>query len=327
MIFALLLLVGIKCEPIQKDNECLARLNALRGIFAIEIVVGHVVRYERTLLYPLGKFMIISVAFFFFVSAYGMRRSLRQKERYLNGFLLRKCGYLLVIAGVAYGVELLADAVFHLNLQYYDKSKSLLINFWEETNWYIWELLFFYVVFYLTYRYMKKYQVIVLCIITAALATALFLCGWKEGWYASALAFPCGLLFEEHEQSIMAALQTKGGGAAVAALCLLGVCSLGFSQQSLIGMVYLRNIMCIGALGILLLLVWRVRPGNRALAFLTMRSAEIYLYQFLLLDLTAGLGLPWKPRLLAVAAGTLVLSCVIYPFDCACRGMITKERR
>lgn len=46
-------------------NDLLKRLNSMRGIFAIEIVIGHVIRYENTILYPLGKFMIISVAFSF----------------------------------------------------------------------------------------------------------------------------------------------------------------------------------------------------------------------------------------------------------------------
>lgn len=66
-------------------------MNALRGIFAIEIVIGHVVRYENTWLYPFGKFMIISVAFFFFVSAFGMVSPIRNREMFtLRDFLREK---------------------------------------------------------------------------------------------------------------------------------------------------------------------------------------------------------------------------------------------
>ena len=86
-IFIFILLFGIKFRPLTKEEDFFFSFNRLRGFFALEIVVGHVVRYESSLLYPIGKFMIISVAFFFFVSAYGMARSYDAKEDYLHGFL------------------------------------------------------------------------------------------------------------------------------------------------------------------------------------------------------------------------------------------------
>ena len=102
VIFIFILLFGIKFRPLTKEEDFFFSFNRLRGFFALEIVVGHVVRYESSLLYPIGKFMIISVAFFFFVSAYGMARSYDAKEDYLHGFLFSKFSYLLTIAVIAY---------------------------------------------------------------------------------------------------------------------------------------------------------------------------------------------------------------------------------
>lgn len=71
-IFLVIIFYNTRRAPVTGRDDLLKRLNGMRGIFAIEIVIGHVIRYEDTILYPLGKFMIISVAFFFFVSAFGM---------------------------------------------------------------------------------------------------------------------------------------------------------------------------------------------------------------------------------------------------------------
>lgn len=79
LLLAALLLFGIKKNRDMTADAFLQKLNALRGIFAVEIVVGHTIRFEVTWLYPLGKFMIISVAFFFFVSAFGMAYSFKMR--------------------------------------------------------------------------------------------------------------------------------------------------------------------------------------------------------------------------------------------------------
>ena len=83
-IFYFIIFYNTKRSPVSGRDDLLKRLNSMRGIFAVEIVIGHVVRYENTILYPLGKFMIISVAFFFFVSAFGMVISFQEKDNYLK---------------------------------------------------------------------------------------------------------------------------------------------------------------------------------------------------------------------------------------------------
>lgn len=102
LIFAGFALFG--CKKRSTDSlsrkSCLQNLNDLRGLFALEIVLGHVVRWETTILLPFGKFMICSVAFFFFVSAFGMAISHEEKENYLSyHFLISKpvCLFLITV--------------------------------------------------------------------------------------------------------------------------------------------------------------------------------------------------------------------------------------
>ncbi|MBQ9867050.1 MAG: hypothetical protein IJM34_08525 [Lachnospiraceae bacterium] len=85
LIFLLLAAIGSKKrESLPTDKEALSELNGLRGLFALEVIVGHVVRYENSLLFPFGKFMIVSVGFFFYVSGFGLAYSM---ELYLFQFV------------------------------------------------------------------------------------------------------------------------------------------------------------------------------------------------------------------------------------------------
>ena len=87
LILAILLFAGLKQDKNGEKAIILQRFNNIRGFFALEIIIGHVIRYDKSILYPLGKFMIISVAFFFFVSAFGLSYSFRTKDNYLKGFI------------------------------------------------------------------------------------------------------------------------------------------------------------------------------------------------------------------------------------------------
>jgi len=76
----------------------LIQLNSLRGLFALEIIIGHVVRDESGIISMLGRFMICSVAFFFFLSASGMVLSYKSKNDYLSiRFLINKVFFLFLM--------------------------------------------------------------------------------------------------------------------------------------------------------------------------------------------------------------------------------------
>ena len=47
-IFAFLLLFRVKAHPFCAEPAFFSGFNRLRGLFALEIVVGHVVRYENS---------------------------------------------------------------------------------------------------------------------------------------------------------------------------------------------------------------------------------------------------------------------------------------
>lgn len=323
LIYALLLLLflaaiafyGIVFERVQegKSVEICQRLNNLRGLFAIEIVIGHVIRYDRTFLYPMGKFMIISVAFFFFVSAFGMVQSFQGKERYLDNFLFPKTGYLFCLAVIIYLINVLTDYIVPFKLHYFETWDCFFTNFPVMTNWYLWEQIFFYLLFYFVYKYLKKYRIMLITVIVFLLAGVVFCAGWIEGYYASALAFPFGLLYGEHYEKCQKIMHSFLGKAAVIVMVIMGLSSLLFKENSLLGMVYLRNIMCVSSMVILAIIVEYFSFDNKILRFLGRHSAEIYLVQFVFLRLTEAMRLDYKLRIPIVICGTLLAAIILYP--------------
>lgn len=313
LIFLAICLVGIKVENGEDKKAYLTKLNTLRGIFALEIVVGHVIRFDSTFLYPLGKFMIISVAFFFFVSAFGMACSFERKPNYLDGFLIAKPLYLVCLIVFMYLFNSLVDLLCPMNLGYLDFSQySFFRVFFEETNWYMMEQSLFYVLFYFVYKYVPRYRVAVIAVFAFVFMTTVYLCGSSEGWYASSMAFPMGLLFGECFTKIQGNLKKPYMWAVTVVCAILGLSSL-VAGENLLGMVYLRNIMCIAGVLIVFYVATYLHVGNAVTRWLGKYSTEIYLFQFVYLKIADQVEWDYKIRIIFVVAATLVTARVMHP--------------
>lgn len=325
LVFVCVVFWGAEYKTVGDGMDACYRLNSLRGIFAMEIVVGHVIRYDRTLLYPMGKFMIIAVAYFFFVSAFGMARSFQRKENYLqNHFLLPKAGYLFCLAVIVYALAVLTDGLIPLDLGYYQGVRHIILNFPAKTNWYIWEQIFFYILFYLVYSYLKQYRILCITIVTLIMITAVFLAGWSQGFYCSTLAFPLGLYFGEHYERCQNILKGWRGILIAVVLSLIGFGSQLFGTDSLLGMVYLRNIMCLGGIVVLLLVTKRFCFDNAVLRFLGKYSTEIYLLQFIFLWISRVTDWDYKVRIIMVVCTTLTSAVLIHPLFASVKRRLQK---
>ena len=176
-----------------KENR-LQQLNNLRGLFALEIIFGHILRYEAGLLQLPGRFMICSVAFFFFVSGWGLAESEKRKADYLKPrFLLNKPVYRLTLAVLTFLFGCVVDLFAPVELGFI--GPEIFRQFFGRTNWYIWEQMLFYLLFWLIYRYTKKNRVLLITVITVTAAVIACYYGITMAWVASALAFPLGLAF------------------------------------------------------------------------------------------------------------------------------------
>ncbi len=326
-LFALLLLFKAKRKEASDGDDYFFRLNALRGFFAVEIVVGHVVRYEKSLLYPLGKMMIISVAFFFFVSAYGLARSYDRKEGYIKTFPRQKILYLVLLAVTAFLFSAGLEAVLQSGGKYIPQgAKDVLPRFLGSTNWYIYEAIIFYVLFMVIYSFVpRKARVGVFGITSLIMGIIFFLCGAKQGYYSSVMGFPAGLAFYEYREKILTFMKKPLGMVFCAFLTAAGGAALLLPGDSLLGMVILRNIMNIAAIMLLIYVVSYFSFGNGAMAFLTKISAEIYLFQFPWLDVFKKV--PLYGRLAAVLACTVITAAVFNFVDKKWSGYVCGRKK
>lgn len=310
LVMAALLLVGLRRRlPDAAHPYPTADGNALRGFFALTILIGHCVRYSGGLLYPLGKFMIVAVSFYFFMSGYGLARGYaRRPGTYLRRFLPRKGGALLILAGAAYLWRMLLSALTASVLP----GTIFQYNFFTATNWYIWIQLYYYLVFYLVYRFVPRRRCLAVAVPVLLQCLVCYGAGLPMAWYASAVGFPLGVLFWEKAHTMDTLLHKPRGVALTALLLVAGAASQLYLANNLVDLFVLRNALCAAALLLLYQLLCRVTPGNRALRLLARYSAELYVFQFTYLDLFARLPTyPW--RILAVTAATLVTALILHP--------------
>lgn len=316
-LFALLIFWNCKRQSDRNlsRESYLQNLNNLRGLFALEIVIGHVIRYEQTILYPMEKFMICSVAFFFFVSAFGMTVSYEKKENYLNhNFILSKPIYLLILTILIFVLNAGIDAICPNDLLFCTPPPYILHAYLTKTNWYLWSQILFYLLFFFSYKYLYRFRISFICIITILRTIVMYLTGFPEGWWASSYAFPLGLIVGEHFASVKKFLFSKKGILTVIFLSLFGLSCLLVPEENIVSFVFMRNSICLAFLLILLYVCTFFVLGNHPVArYLNKYSTEIYLTQFIWLQLSESYGFNYMIRMPIVLIATLISAMILHP--------------
>ena len=316
ILIACLILWGCKTRKqpntLSREN-CLQNLNDLRGLFALEIVIGHVVRYEHTILFPLGKFMICSVAFFYFVSAFGMAVSFGRKKHYLNlSFLRSKPLYLWILSLVFFLIGIAVDAICPNDLSYI--TPGIRWAYLLTTNWYIWELIGFYLILFCLYKFMPRFRVLFICIITLILSVAMYQKGFWEAYVASTFAFPAGLLFGEYFTQVKKFLLSCKGILVTVLLGIFGLCCLLVRTENMLSIVFMRNALCLSVIIITFYICTRFTLADNPIArFLCRYSTEIYLSQFIWIRFSESYGWNYMMRMPFVIASTLAMAVIIHP--------------
>lgn len=295
----------------------LSKINMLRGLFCLEIIFGHVVRYEAGPIFLFGKFMICSVAFFFFVSGYGMTVSAQRKESYLNRkYWINKPLYLLILPAMVFILECVIDLCFGKIAEYYPNgSRPFFQWYFFKTNWYLWELIVFYILFWLIFKFVGKNRFVWMFAISLTAIIVMYLCGLHEAWIASALGFPFGVLWGEHEEACNNFFRSAKGIMLTVILAVFGVFPLFLhseQSESMLTVVFMRNAICIVTIIIASYLCeWKLLRDNVVSRFLTKNSTSLYLSQFIWLKISEQFGWNWGVRLLFALSTTVATALLI----------------
>lgn len=204
-----------RCLSNKKRNENLYTTNSpiltydtttcLRGGAALWIMLGHLGKVTDFLWLRLfWKSNLLVVGAFFFFSGYGLVYSMKNKQNYFDHFISKRILKILIPAYIVY----LYSGVLVLCMEGVNSWQEIikyifLFNFMEKTNWYVIEIIFFYILFYLLYKNLKcsvanrlLWVATVLGIIISALA------GCGQAWITSSICFPLGVLYYQNEERV-----------------------------------------------------------------------------------------------------------------------------
>lgn len=225
-LLAVVLLLGaqLKGKGWYEDALSLPVSKGLLGFCAIGIMLHHM---SQTIYFAgedtgILMFMVdIGVCFvgvFFFFSGYGLYSSLRDKPDYLKGFLKKRLPVIVIPFYMCNFVFIIGSAMSGYRFQ-----KGELLSYltgWTLMNtqmWYIVEIFFLYLLFYLVFKLIKRKGAacFVYGVVLCAMAAGSLLLGhdhttvsggaWFRGewWYNATLLIFAGILFARYEKPIL----------------------------------------------------------------------------------------------------------------------------
>lgn len=323
LIPLVLCLWGLKpCRGIHEDPLNRSTTHALRGILALGILFVHIAQYCPGWIFfsVIEKLGPSLVAPFFFLSGYSLLKQHMTQPNYAKGFLRKRflgilLPYLVITLLYWSYYQLLGKHYQLLHILELLSRGMLLVSF----SWFIPALLSFYLAFWGLMKLCKKsYSTLVLGGgVWFALYTLICLVlKFEKWWYLSAFSTVIGMAWALREQTILKALQKRYWlWLIAAAVALAGIYVLRYLVASTALIILLQCCSTTIFTIFVVLLLYKLQPGNPALGLLGSLSMEIYLMQGLAIKILRG---PWiyveNPLLygLLVILLTLAFAAVVH---------------
>lgn len=172
VVLLLILFWGVRFAGINKYHEDYLNLDsakAVQGVFAVLIILHHIVQPSSNTGVTAGKLKfleesgVLFVGFFFFCSGYGVVKRYRQTDHYLKGFISKRLSSVLI---PFYGITILymwdylgelIKSGFHENGRVLEGLQFISgVRLFHADAWYIAAIVLFYCAFYFSFRFIKK---------------------------------------------------------------------------------------------------------------------------------------------------------------------------
>lgn len=327
VILPVLLLWGAKFSKGKEFNDgflSLEQTKAFQGFLAVCIMLHHIAQKTcASWIKPAGRivhgldifvdmgFLLVSV--FLFFNGYGVYKSFHSKDNYLKGYFKKR---ILPVILALYTTTIIFFIARLLVGQEMDTTEKILyltsIKLCNPNTWYVIVLPFFYLFFYISFRFIKKDGLAVAA--TTALVIGYMLLGtrinhndyWIRGewWYNCVILFPVGIIFAKFENKIIPFVKKHYWALLVLFLVayypiriatrnignMFGYYGEGWLPQNVIVMnrritLLGHSVLCTWFVMCWLLLGMKVKIGNKFLKFMGTITLEFYLIHGLFVEL------------------------------------------
>ena len=230
------------------------------------------------ILLPFEKIVTIVVAMFFFLSGWGMVRSVDKKEHYVREILAVKIPFLLWMAIFVY--------VFSAILEKVLLEKSMegpflpfgILSFIRSTNWYVWELIFFYLLFSICVCFIKReHWLLVVGTVSVVGFVALFWTDVVAAYYNSISGFVFGMYLGNRNIDIIDKNSVKILICAIAVLVCSFCCMFVLNHESIV-FALIRNIAAVGGILFVLWMLQYWNPIDSVSRWMSKISPELYFW-------------------------------------------------
>lgn len=311
-ILALYLISFLPTDVISISKD---RTATLKAIMAVLIVVHHLSLQGISFLHTFHSWGAPIVSLFLFLSGYGLMKSLCMKGNvYLSDFFKHRIVKGIVIPFlIAWAIYRILNIVSLPNIfkeleeLIYD-GRTILPH-----SWFVFAILYFYVSFYISYKYFNS-KVSFLVLIALIILFELWCQYWNYDrcWYISALGFPTGILVGKYEGKIIKRLKGSIGYYCVVPISLVVIALCVYAKMEISYMLVYILIPLIFAT-----LLFKVKFENlirlKIIRYLSSISFEIYLSQGISMCILRGSFFNLKSDYLYVML-TLLFTLVIATF-------------
>lgn len=298
--------VKFKKQNYYEDNLSKDNTTAMKGLFAVSIVLCHLSEMPGVdNLYFFKGTGNLGVSMFFFLSGYGLMCSYNKNG--IKGFIKKRFSSVLIpfifaeiISYCAFyfipGVHGLTQETYTLSsfiTKFIQSGSTLIIN-----GWYVFEILLLYILFYVSFAvFSKNKKAGIACITFLTAAVTLFFAvlthytEWIQFWAYSTMSFAYGILWSEYKTVIESFLKKRYAFCFIFFTAMTVLCffsnyifdKFDFFPAYNINTTFLSRYLTSPFFIVLVMLIsMKLKSENKVLLFLGNISYEIYLYHGLI---------------------------------------------
>ncbi len=278
------------------DGLVYKNMISVRGILAMEIVLGHF--YGRVsnpgLIAVNNRIGVLVVGMFLFLSGWGLCESSVRKKDYFRGFLKKHFGRIVLPIYILYIIQICIFRADGYKISVRSVVKEILgSQIISYTNWFIWELLVLYFLFFLLYRNQKR--TIANCILAFGMVLFIGVGSYLQigsRWYGSILCFLMGILYSQRRELVNAWMRRKFWIKLIfsSVLFLLSLILFIKLEESIFGNTVLICVSTLLFCNLIVMLLTVLRIRNPVTYFLGEISYEIFIAH-------AGIMQFWKQKM------------------------------